>query len=510
MLSVATPQSTGIGGGGFAVVAPTDGPARAFDFRESAPAATQVADYLDANGRLVAERSQHHGLAVGVPGYIAGMWTLHQRWGRLPWADLCTPAAELAESGVVVSPQLAGAIAALWPSLDPAARQVFGVAGKPLAAGERLRWPTQAATLRAIGSQGPGAFYAGPIARDMAQAVQAAGGKLTEADLQRYTVRELDPLRAELFGHLALTMPAPSAGGAQLLAMGEWFGPWQAKAGSTYGQNPRLAHHALAEAMRRSFMLRLAYSSDSDVPASTLDAIYPPAARHALRDGFDPTRAGKSTELSVPAAGKRLETHENTSHVSIVDGDGLAVSSTHTVNLLLGSGILAPQSGVLLNNEMDDFSYSDKDSNAFGLAASQGNRPKPGARPVSSMTPLILMRGPANNPQGPWLVVGSPGGPRIGTTVAQVVFRVAYTGWSLADAVSRVRVHHQAFPDQAWVEDGAEGDEVARQLQTLGHTVARKSPWCNVQAVQLQQGADGTLFWLAVADPRGEGLAAAR
>ncbi len=510
VLSVATPQSTGIGGGGFAVVAPADGPARAFDFRETAPGATQVDDYLDANGRLVAARSQHHGLAVGVPGYIAGLWTLHQRWGRRPWAELCAPAAELAERGVEVTPQLAGAIGAMWPALDVVARQVFGRDGMPLQAGELLRWPTKAATLRAIGRDGPSAFYAGPIAEDMAKAVQAAGGKLTTTDLQRYTVRELDPLRGELFGHLALTMPPPSAGGAQLLAMAEWFGPWQAKAGSTYAQSPALAHHALAEAMRRSFLLRLAYSSDSDAPASNLDAIYPAAARGALRDRFDPSRAGKSLELSAPAAGKRLETHENTSHVSIVDGDGLAVSSTHTVNLLLGSGILAPQSGVLLNNEMDDFSFSDKDSNAFGLAASQGNRPKPGARPVSSMTPLIVMRGPANNPQGPWLVVGSPGGPRIGTTVAQVVFRVAYTGWSLADAVGRARVHHQAYPDQAWIEEGAEGDEMARQLTAFGHTVARKSPWCNVQAVQLQQGPDGTQFWLAVSDPRGEGLAAAR
>ncbi|MBM4345408.1 MAG: gamma-glutamyltransferase [Deltaproteobacteria bacterium] len=510
VLSVATPQSTGIGGGGFAVVAPPGAAARAFDFRETAPAATQVADYLDGSGRLVAERSQHHGLAVGVPGYVAGLWTLHQRWGRRPWAEVCEPAAALAEAGVEVTPQLAGAIEVMWPALDGAARLVFGRNGIPLHAGELLRWPGKASTLRAIARQGPGAFYAGPVAQDIARAVQDAGGKLTETDLQRYAVRELEPLRGEVFGHLALTMPPPSAGGAQLLAMAEWFGPWQAKAGGTYAQDPALAHHALAEAMRRSFVLRLAYSSDSEAPPATLDAIYPAAARAALRDGFDPTRAGKSADLRAATTGKRLESHDNTSHVSVVDGDGLAVASTHTVNLLLGSGIVAPHSGVLLNNEMDDFSYSDRDSNAFGLAASLGNRPTPGARPVSSMTPTILMRGPTSNPQGPWLVIGSPGGPRIATAVTQVIFRVAYTGWSLADAVGGARVHHQAFPDEAWIETGPQGDAMARQLQAFGHAVARKSAWCNVQAVLLQHGADGTHQWLAVSDPRGEGLAAAR
>ena len=518
VLSVATPQSTGIGGGGFAIVAPADRPASAFDFREVAPAATQVNDYLDPDGRLVAARSQHHGLAVAVPGYIAGLWALHQKYGKRPWAENCQEAAALAQSGVAVTPQLAFAIAAVWSRLTPAAQATFGREGKPLAAGVLLQWPKLAATLSAIAAAGPSAFYQGPVAADMVAAVAAAGGKLTADDLANYAVREVIPLQGDVFGRQALTMPSPSAGGAQLLAMTEWFAPWQARGGAkhSYSAAPAFASHALAEAMRRSFALRFAFSGDSGKPESTIDAIYPAAARASLRDSFDPAAA--STTAGLPrmesiggtGSGAKPETHENTSHVSIVDGDGLAVSSTHTVNLLLGSGILATNSGVLLNNEMDDFSFTSKDVNAFGLAASQHNRPVAGARPVSSMTPVILMRGPAANPKGPWLVVGSPGGPRIATTVAQVIFRVAYTGWQLDDAVSTPRLHHQAVPDQVWVESGTAGDELANQLRGYGHTVERKGPWCNVQAVQLQTREDGAAQWLAVSDPRGEGLAAAR
>lgn len=506
-LSVVTPQSTGIGGGGFAVVVPAQGPPRAFDFRESAPAATQLSDYLDASGKLVAARSQRHGLAVAIPGYLPGLRALHQRWGRLPWADTVQPAIIAAEQGFVVGSPLHAALVDTWPQLSPAARATFGRGDQPVAVGETLRWPALAQTLRTL-AQDPQALEKGPIAEEIAATAQSAGGKLSPADLSDYRVREMAPLQGEAFGHLVYTMPQPSAGGAQVLAMAEFLQAWQ-------GQSPRklpysldadFAAHALAEAMRRSFVLRLAYSADPPVPATLLDQVYPPAARASLLPWNPRTLTPTSSLPPLPSV--QLEQHANTSHVAIRDGDGLAVSSTHTVNLLFGSGLVAPRSGVLLNNEMDDFSFNTQDSNAFGLAGSAANLARPGARPVSSMAPLVVMAGPAARPESPWMVLGSPGGTRIPTAVLQVLFRVAHSGWSLAQAVAAPRLHHQALPDAAWVEAGAPALTAA--LRAHGHEVRERPAWCNVQGLVAVHAEGGTMRWHAVADPRGEGQAAVR
>ena len=509
MLTVVTPQSTGIGGGGFALVAPVQGPVRAFDFRETAPAGTLVQDYLDATGKLVPERSQRHGLAVAVPGYLPGLWELHKRWGKLPWSDTVQPAILAAEQGFEPGQPFFDALTVTWAKLSPQGQETFGQGGKPLPKGGRLYWPKLAKTLGILAAD-PEAMQRGPIAEDLVESVQSAGGKLTLADLAGYKVRELEPLTGEAFGHQTYTMPQPSAGGAQVLAMAEFLQAWQ-------GQSPRkvpysldapFAAHALVEAMRRSFALRLSFSGDSATPAATLDQVYPREARQALQP-WNPRKATPTEELPKLPAGK-LEQHANTSHVSIRDGDGLVVSSTHTVNLLFGSGIVATRSGILLNNEMDDFSFNTTDSNAFGLAGSAANLVRPGARPVSSMSPLIVMQGPASQPGAPWLVLGSPGGTRITTTVLQVLFRVAHSGWSLAMAVAAPRLHHQALPDQVFVEAGPQAEEVRAALQELGHKVVVAPPWCNVQALQAVPERGGTLRWQAVADPRGEGTAGAR
>lgn len=506
-LTVVTPQSTGIGGGGFAVVVPQSGAPRAFDFREVAPAATQLADYLDPQGKLIAARSQRHGLAVAVPGYLPGLRVLHQRWGRLPWADTVQPAIDAAEQGFVVGPPLHSALQDTWAQLSPAARATFGRGDQPLAVGQTLRWPALAQTLRALAAD-PMALEHGPIAEEIASVVAAAGGKLTAAELATYQVREMAPLQGEAFGHLVYTMPQPSAGGAQVLAMAEFLQAWQGQSPRKlpYSLDPAFAAHALAEAMRRSFALRLAYSADPPRPALQLDELYPPAGRTQLR-AWNPRQATPTASLpALPEA--RLEQHSNTSHVAIRDGDGLAVSSTHTVNLLFGSGLLAPQSGVLLNNEMDDFSFNTQDSNAFGLAGSAANLARPGARPVSSMAPLVVMAGPAAKPESPWMILGSPGGTRIPTAVLQVLFRVAHSGWTLAQAVAAPRVHHQALPDAAWVEAGA--GELAAALRDHGHEVRERPPWCNVQGLVATPAPGGLQRWQAVSDPRGEGQAAAK
>ncbi len=504
VLTVVTPQSTGIGGGGFAVVVPAGAPAQAVDFRETAPAATRREDYLDTEGRPIAARSQNHGLAVAVPGYVAGLVEIHRRWGRLAWTELAEPAIAAAENGVSVTPQLAQAIALRWPTLSPAARLVFGQGDRPLAVGAQLRQPALAATLRQL-AEDPLSFYRGSIAQDVTSAVRSAGGRLTTADLQGYRVRVEPALTGEVFGHLAYTMPPPSAGGAQLLAAAPWLDEWLAHGPSSAA----LDDHALVESMRRSFWLRLAFSKDE--PVFRLGEVYPEAARARLAADFDPEHARPTAALPKLAQGDdKLEKHENTSHISILDADGMAVASTHTVNLLLGAGLVAPRTGIVLNNEMDDFSFAVGAQNYFGLAGSVANLVRPGARPVSSMAPLVLMEGPPAQPGAAWLVVGAPGGTRITTTVLQVVFRVARRGADLAQAVASPRVHHQALPDQAEVEEGLQAAARTQQLQGRGHTVVVKPPWCNVQAVLRRAGPGQTVDWFAAADPRGEGTAVAR
>ena len=502
MLTVVAPQSTGIGGGGFAVVVPGDQrPARAVDFRETAPAATAVRDYLTAEGRLVPERSQHHGLAVAVPGYVAGLWRLHRRFGALPWAELVQPAVATAARGFPVGRDLARSLELVAPAMNPAARAQFLNDGQPLRPGEVLRQPALARTLAAIGAEGPTAFYSGAIADDIVQTVQAAGGKLSHADLLAYEVREFAPLVGHVGELDILTMPQPSAGGAQVLAMLEAIGQLSPEA--HLATDPGALAHVFAEVMRRSFALRLAFSGDVARPAQSLDEAFPLAARLRLNQSLDLRRATPTARLPELGTGRAGENHANTSHVAVVDSTGMAVSATHTVNLYLGSG-LATRGGVILNNEMDDFTFATADSNAFGLAGSAQNLARPGARPVSSMSPVIVLQHGQ-----PRLVVGSPGGTRIPTTVLQVLARHLLLGQPLDAAVAAARVHHQAKPDVAVVETGAAADAVAATLKARGHSVERSPPWCNVQAVRRDCNAS-TCTWEAVSDPRAEGGAATR
>ncbi|MCB9738417.1 MAG: gamma-glutamyltransferase [Deltaproteobacteria bacterium] len=506
VLSVVTPQSTGIGGGGFAIVRTPDGKATAWDFREAAPAAGKREDYLGDDGKPVAQRSQRHGLAVGVPGTVAGLWALHQRYGKRPWAELCEPAIEAAERGFAIGTQLVEAADWVWDKLDPSAHAILAPGGVRLKAGEVLRQPALGATMRAIAEKGPEGFYAGAVAADIVATVQRKGGKLRASDLKEYAVREVEPLRGEAFGTKVLTMPQPSAGGAQFLAMAEMLPIFLAAARGHHkrltgekplptGQQPGpIEAHALLEAMRDSFHLRLGFSGDPGKPARTLDDVYPKKARKRLRSLFSGERATPSGKGEL-----RAERHDNTSHVSIVDADGMAVSSTHTVNLLFGAGIVGATSGVWLNNELDDFAFDRDTSNAFGLAGSEANLFRPGARPVSSMTPVI-----ASDKAGVRLVVGSPGGTRIPTTVLLVAWRALDLQQPLEQAVAAPRLHHQAFPDEAWIEpDGAPIWQ--RTLEAMGHKVVVKRAWCNVQAVSVKTEGGGRRRLEAVSDPRGEG-----
>ncbi len=506
MLTVVTPESTGIGGGGFAVVWPGDKrPARAFDFREQAPAAGVLADYLDEKGKAVAKRSRAHGLAVGVPGYVAGLHAMHRKYGVSKWRDLVLPAAEVAERGFRIGQHLASSIEAAWPKLGANERAILSHEGKPLVVGGVLEQPALARTLRSIAEQGPSGFYQGAVAKEILSVVKSRGGKLAAVDLAAYRVREVAPLRGKFFAYKALTMPQPSAGGAQLLVMAEFAERFLAKVGKAKELGTGVGEvgvlHAFAEAMRRSFVLRFAYGGDTDKPAVRLGQLFPNKIRRKLQRSF---RAGSVTPTDSIAIGGSTGARQrgNTSHVSIVDANGMAVASTHTINLLFGAGIVTPNGGVWLNNELDDFSFTLKDSNAFGLAGNAAGLFRAGARPPSSMTPTILLE-----TGKPRLLIGAPGGTRIPTAVFQAAWWYLVAGLPLQQAVAKMRVHHQGFPDQIWLEEGAAADGVSKGLEGIGHQVNKVRPWCNIQAVGITSATSRKLE--AVSDNRYEGGAMA-
>lgn len=503
MLTVVTPHSTGIGGGGFAVVWPGNkGEATAWDFRETAPQAGLLADYLDEDGHAVAERSRNHGLAVGVPGYVPGLQALHKHYGKRPWAELVGPSVEAAERGFAIGEELAQAIDAVWPRFGVSERELLGKQGKAMKTGDILRQPALARTLRTIATEGAAGFSGGSVGAEIVAVVRARGGKMTAADLSGYQVRQVSPLRGPFLGFDALTMPQPSAGGAQLLAMAEFterFLPRPAKGAVSPADDPATLH-ALAEAMRRSFLLRFAYSGDTDKPAKVLSDVYPKRDRKRLGRTFNAKQASKSAAMVISGstAGQREGT--NTSHVAIIDRDGMAVSSTHTVNLLFGAAILAPKSGVWLNNELDDFSFTLIDSNAFGLAGNKASLFRPGARPTSSMTPTIIL-----DKGQPRLLIGAPGGTRIPTAVFLTAFWHLRAGLELQAASDHLRIHHQALADELWLEEGEIADKLVDAMTGLGHVVTRRAPWCNVQAIAIHTIGVGKARYEAVCDKRGEG-----
>lgn len=508
VLTVVRPQSTGIGGGGFAVVLPPNSTeARAFDFRETGPRLGNVKMYLDKDGRHVAKLSQRHGLAIGVPGYVKGLWVLHKKYGKRPWAELVQPGADIARRGFRVSHKLAGAIAVTWAKLGPNAQKLLKRKdGEALRTGDILLQPKLAVTLDRIAEEGLQGFYEGIVAADIIDAARTNGGHLDHEDMRIYKVKESVALSGTWRGNVVWTMPQPSAGGAQILAMAELIDAALKKSKIKTGKGVAKAltldappvMHALIEAMRRSFLLRLAYSGDPDDKATKLSDVYPKKVRAAMAASFNPAKATVSARIGKSG---KLSKSDNTSHVSIIDEDGLAVSSTHTINLLFGSGILAPEAGVFLNNELDDFSYTLKDSNAFGLAGSKANLYQPGRRPVSSMSPLIVTR--ANKPI---LVMGAPGGTRIPTAVFQAAYRHLVDGLPLKEAVDGPRLHNQAFPDHTWVEKVTGSETKHEALHALGHKTVDRSGWCDVEAVQAEWDEKGTLRSLtAASDRRDEG-----
>ncbi|HEU4385767.1 MAG TPA: gamma-glutamyltransferase [Anaeromyxobacteraceae bacterium] len=499
-LSVVENQNSGIGGGGFAVVwLARERAVRVLDFREVAPAAASRDMFL-REGRPDPALSRDGGLAVAVPGAVKGYAELARRFGTRPLSELVEPAARLAGSGwrLGLLDHRTAALRLECLRADPAAAREFLV---PAPGGERVppepgttrRRPELARTLRLLGRDSE-AFYRGPLARKVVAAVRARGGVLTEADLDAYRVREREPLWGSYRGHRLATVPLPSAGGAILVGLLRALEGEDPGAG---GFRPERFLHVFAEVEKRLFARRGLLGDPDFAPAAEAAAreMASPEVARALRAEVS-ERATPSPDLALPGhAGE-------TSHVSAVDGEGNAVALTTTVNLLYGSCVVVPGTGILLDDQMDDFDAAPGASNAFGLQGGAANAVAPGKRPLSSMAPALLF-----DPRGRLvLAVGSSGGSTIPSTVAQVMVGLLDWGMSLPAALGTPRIHHQWMPDEILAEPFALDADTARALEARGHRLRfADRPFGNPQAVQVDPG---TGWRQGASEPRWQGAPA--
>lgn len=499
-LAVTLPKAGNLGGGGFMLIhragagrAPPE--TVAVDYRETAPASATRDMFLGPDGAPDPGRSRDGGLSVGVPGSVAGLALALERYGsgRFSLADLVAPAERLAREGFAVPDDLSRSVAASGRlGRHPASRAVFYRGDRPVARGERLVQPDLAATLARIAAEGPRGFYEGEVADRIAAAVRAAGGVMEAADLNAYRPVLRAPVRGTYRGYEIVSMPPPSSGGVhliQILNILEGFDLTAAGAGSA------AAIHLMAEAMKPAYADRAAWLGDPDRAKVPVAGLVSKAYAATLRAAIDPDRARPAGDV---AAGNPLPFEsDQTTHLSVVDRDGNAVANTTTLNFSYGLGLVADGTGVLLNNEMDDFAAKAGAVNAYGLVGGEANSVSPGARPLSSMTPTFLFR------DGKLvLVTGSPGGSRIITTVLRVILGVVDWGENVAEAVAAPRAHHQWRPDALLVETGLSPDTL-RLLRERGHrlVIGGTSGSANSIAVA-PEGLEGA------ADPRQRGTAA--
>ncbi len=494
-LAVAEPQSSGIGGGGLALVyVAREDRVYAIDFRETAPAAARPDMFL-VDGRPDPRLSRCGGLSVAVPGAVKGYAEIARRFGKKPLPELVAPAVRLARDGVQVGRLTWRAATAERACLagDRAASAVFLPGGEPPLPGSRLVQRDLAATLRLLGRD-PEAFYRGPLAERIAAAVRARGGVLTAADLAAYRTREREVLWGAFRGNRVATFPPPSAGGAIVLGL---LRVMEGERPGDVASLPERYLHVFAEAEKRLFERRGSALADPDF-APGADAV----AREMASAPFAAAVRAAIGERATPTGGAGTVPDGHTSHVSVVDGEGNAVALTTTVNLWFGSGVVVPGTGILLNDEMDDFDAAPGARNAFGLEGGALNLPAPGKRPLSSMSPTLVFR-----PDGKALLaVGAPGGSTIPSSVAWAILRSVDGGMPLDVALGTPRIHHQWRPDVVVAEPGALQAETRRALEARGHVVQdRAEPFGNPQAARVDPA---TGFCEAASEPRLDGRAA--
>ncbi len=495
-VGVVNPASCGIGGGGFMLIyLARSGEAAALDYRETAPAAA-TRDMFVRNGHAVPELSRHGGLAVAVPGEVAGLAAALRRYGTLPWSAVLAPAIRYARDGFTVEKHLAEEIASTSAGLrtDPSLAHTFLHAdGSPLQAGETVREPQLAATLQRIADEGPEVFYRGAIAERIGDSVHAAGGVLTEHDIAEYRPRWRLPLWGQHAGATVITMPPPSSGGGVLL---EVLGVLEHDDLPGLGQNSPGYIHLVTEAMQHAFADRARLYGDPDFVRVPLPRLLSPANTAALR-----RRIGTHT---LPSDGygsgitrqATARTDAGTSHLSVMDAEGNAVACTTTINTAFGSMVVAGGTGIILNNEMDDFSAQPGAPNAYRLIGTEANAVAPRKRPLSSMTPTIVLRGGE-----PVLALGGSGGPLIISATVEVLLNDVDFHMPAPEAVAAPRFHDQWTPPVLLVEpDLAPATSV---LARYGYVVKEMDHMGAVQAVTRSAGV-----FTGASDPRKGGEAA--
>ncbi len=498
-MAVTYPRAGNIGGGGFMVIHSAErNEDIAIDYRETAPAATTPQIFLGPDGKPDPAKSRDLGLGIGVPGTVAGLALALEKYGsgKFTLAQLLEPAIALARDGFVITDDIADTLPGWYPRLArfPSSAKIFAKAdGNPLGEGDRLVQGDLADTLASVAAEGPRGFYEGPVAEKIAKSVSDAGGIMTPADLKTYQAVIRAPVRGTYRGYDIVSMPLPSSGGVVLvesLNILEGFQLADLKQGSP------ASLHLLIEAMKRAYADRARYLGDPAFVNAPIERLTAKDYAAKLRASISTDRATPSKDIvSAPPAPRE---GSNTTHYSVVDSSGNAVSNTYTLNFSYGVGLVADGTGVLLNNELDDFTAAVGASNAYGLVGYEANLPGPGKRPLSSMTPTIVLRDGK-----PVLVTGSPGGSRIISTVLQVIVNVLDYKMDVAAAVAAPRLHHQWLPDEVRVERGFP-DDVLFELKAMDHLIVE--PMGQTSANSIAVTPNGPL---GAPDPRTRGAEAA-
>ncbi|AMN50907.1 gamma-glutamyltransferase [Psychrobacter sp. P2G3] len=477
-LAVTLPRAGNIGGGGFMMIYDAkQGKTVALDYREKAPSSASRDMYLDEEGNAVSDLSRYHGLAVGVPGTVAGLLKALEDHGTMSRGQVMAPAIALAEDGIEVTAGLSESLTALTDRLQkwPSTKKIFfkpdGSAYQP---GERLKQPELARSLKLIAAQGADGFYKGETATKLVKAVNDAGGSMSLQDLANYEAIAREPVKGDYRGYEIVSMPPPSSGGIHIVQILNILEGYPLK---DYGQNSAQTIHLMAEAMQLAYADRAEYLGDSDfidVPTSGLTS---QAYADKLRTLINPNKA--TPAATIKANNPLPYESDQTTHFSIVDKDGNAIANTYTLNFSYGTGLVAEGTGILLNNEMDDFSAKPGVPNGYGLLGGEANAVEANKRPLSSMSPTLVFKD-----NKPFIVTGSPGGSRIITTVTQIISNVIDHDMNIAEATHAPRIHDQWLPDEIRIEKALNVDTI-KKLESMGHTVSPQAAMGSTQSIML-------------------------